>query len=311
MTEADADLELGDPGLGQARCSLWWRQPVAAPGLGPLLGADPAPIGRIGRLEAPGAAIAKTLLERACAELGQRGCRLVLAPMDGDTWQPYRVLESGQDPGQAFAGEPDLAPHWGGWLADAGFQVQARFVSTLCTNLQIRRPSSLMAAALRLEPAQALPIDDLLGAIHHLVLEGFQRQPLFRPTSLDRFRGVWQAWRTVLDPRLSLLAFDGPDLVGLLLAHPDGPGARRAVVRTLVVRPGRPWAGLGRRLLETCHGLAAEAGYQAVIHALMRDPGASLALSRPYGQPYRRYGLFARSLVQPWALGPSDSTIAP
>jgi hypothetical protein len=27
-----------------------------------------------------------------------------------------------------------------------------------------------------------------------------------------------------MDPRLSLLAFDGPDLVGLLLAHADGPG---------------------------------------------------------------------------------------
>ena len=114
MTEADANLELGDQGLGPARCSLWWRQPVAAPGLGPLVGADPAPIGCIGRLEAPGAAISKTLLEQACAELGQRGCRLVLAPMDGDTWQPYRVLDSDQDPGQAIAGEPDLALHWGG-----------------------------------------------------------------------------------------------------------------------------------------------------------------------------------------------------
>jgi len=154
---------------------------VAAPGLGPLVGSDPAPIGCIGRLEAPGAAIAKTLLEQACAELGQRGCRLVLTPMDGDTWQPYRVLESDQDPGQAFAGEPDLALHWGCWLADAGFRVQARFVSTLGTNLQIRRPSPRLAVAIRLEQAQAVPMDDLSESIHHLVLEGFSANPCFAP----------------------------------------------------------------------------------------------------------------------------------
>ena len=182
--------------------------------------------------------------------------------------------------------KPLLAnPIWrstgGGWLADAGFRVQGYFVSTLCTNLQIRRPRPRLAVAIRLEQAQAVPIDNLLESIHHLVLEGFQRQPLFRPTCLDSFSGFLQPWRSVMDPRLSLLAFGGPDLVGLLLAHADGPGGRRAVVRTLVVRPGRPWAGLGRRLLETCHGLAADVGYLAVIHALMRDPGASLALSRP------------------------------
>jgi hypothetical protein len=68
---------------------------------------------------------------------------------------------------------------------------------------------------------------------------------------------------------------------------------------------------LGRRLLETCHGLSADVGYLAVIHALMRDPGACLALSRPYSQPNRNYGLFARSLEQPWARGATDSAIAP
>ena len=311
MTEADDRIAFGDGGEDLARCSLWWRQPVAAPGLGPLLGGQEAPIGRIGLLEAQGAAMAMSLLERACTNLAQQGCRLVLAPMDGDTWQPYRVLDGDQVPGQAFWGEPDLAPQWADWLAAAGFRVQARFVSSLCTNLEFRRPRLRLAQGWRLQPVEGLRIDDFLEPIHQLVLEGFRQQPLFRPTSLEAFRRHWQSWRPLLDPRLSLLAFDGPELVGLLLAHADGPGGCRAVVRTLVVRPGRTWAGLGRSLLETCHGLAAAAGYQGVIHALMRDPGASLALSRPYAQVFRRYGLFGRPLEERGAQGSNPAASAP
>jgi hypothetical protein len=66
-----------------------------------------------------------------------------------------------------------------------------------------------------------LAIDDLLEPIHHLILNGFRRQPLFVPVSLDGFRRYWGPWRSRLDPRLSLLAFDGGEVVGLLLAHPE------------------------------------------------------------------------------------------
>lgn len=256
-----------------------------------------APLGRIGRLQASGPARAAELLERACAELRGRGCTTVLAPLDGDTWHLYRVLEPGQDPAGAFAGEPDPDPRWSEWLAAAGFAVRARYVSSLCTDLQRRRPIVSPGSLFHLVTVESLAIDDLLEPIHRLIHNGFRRQPLFVPISLDGFRHHWQPWRTRFDPRLSLLAFDGAELVGLLLAHPDGCQGGRAVVRTLVVQPGRRWAGLGRRLLETCHERAAALGYTAVIHALMHDPGASVALSRPYAQPFRRYVLMGRSLL--------------
>jgi GNAT superfamily N-acetyltransferase len=259
---------------------------------------DPAaPLGRIGRLEASGPARAAELLDQACSELRWRGCTTVLAPLDGDTWHPYRVQEQGQDPAGAFAGEPDPDPRWTDWLAAAGFAVQARYVSSLCTDLQRRRSMTAPLSSFHLVPVESLAIDELLEPIHQLILNGFRRQPLFVPIGLDGFRHHWKSWRGRFDPRLSLLTFDGVELVGLLLAHPDGCQGGRAVVRTLVVQPGRRWAGLGRRLLETCHERAAALGYTAVIHALMHDSGASLALSRPYAQPFRRYVLMGRSLL--------------
>jgi GNAT superfamily N-acetyltransferase len=312
MAEPDRVLELGDGAGGWARCGLWWSPSMAdeAPNPQALGGGDPlahdrrspapsgtVPLGRIGRLEASGPGSAAELLERATAELRQRGCATVLAPLDGDTWHPYRVLEPGQDSAEAFAGEPDPDPRWTDWLAAAGFAVRARYVSSLCSDLQRRRLTVYPPSPFQLVPVEHLAIDDLLEPIHRLILNGFRRQPLFVPVSLDGFCRHWEPWRSRLDPRLSLLAFDGGEVVGLLLAHPEGPQeGRRAVVRTLVVQPGRRWAGLGRRLLETCHGRAAALGYTAVIHALMHEPGASVALSRPYARSFRRYVLMGRSL---------------
>ena len=301
MAEPDRVLDLRDGAGGWARCGLWWSPPPRSV----------VSLGRIGRLEASGPAGAAQLLERACAELRRQGCTSVLAPLDGDTWHPYRLLEPDQDPGQAFAGEPEADPRWTDWLAAAGFAVQARYVSSLCTDLQRRRPtasspiaSSPIASSpivtspspFHLVPVARVTIDALLAPIHALIGNGFRRQPLFVPISLADFRRHWEPWRTRLDPDLSLLAFEGADLVGLLLAHRDGSSAGRAVVRTLVVQPGRRWAGLGRRLLEHCHGRAAALGFSAVVHALMHDPGASVALSRPYARPFRRYVLMGRRL---------------
>ena len=303
MAEPDRLLALADGSGGLASCGLWWRQPgLAHAPIAPA--ANPGEsIGRIGRLAASGPTLAAELLERACLELRQRGCAAALAPLDGDTWHPYRVMEPGQNAAEAFAGEPDPDPRWADWLAAAGFAVRARYVSCLCSDLQWRRPQPTTPQPFQLVTVEALAIDTFVEPIHRLILLGFRRQPLFTPIGITAFREHWQAWRPRLDPRLSLLAFDGSELVGLLLAHADGPRAQRVVVRTLVVRPGRRWAGLGRRLLEACHGRAAARGHQGVIHAFMLDPGPSLALSRPYATPFRRYVLLGRSLVAAEATG--------
>ncbi|MFM7314132.1 MAG: GNAT family N-acetyltransferase [Cyanobium sp.] len=301
--DPDALLELRDIDPAPARCALWWRQPLQT-------GGHPgtAPIGRIGRLEAPSTNSARLLLKHACRTLRRQGCHSVLAPLDGDTWRPYRVLAPGQDPREAFAGEPDLAPAWADWLADAGFEVRARYISSLCRDLQRRRPMAACQGTWRIEPLSAHPIEALLEPIHRLIVRGFAGQPLFRAPGLEEFQELWRPWRGLLDRRFSLLAFDGPELVGLLLAHGAHPGepTRGActVVRTLVVRPGRARAGLGRQLLETCHRRAEEAGSRGVIHALMHEPGPSVALSRPYARPLRRYWLMGRSLIGP-ETGPS------
>lgn len=313
MPDPDGWLDLG----GGARCGLWWSQsPLGSGGLGGSRGsgdsgtsfASPAPIGprgplgpigRIGRLEAPEAMAASRLLKQACTALQRQGCCVVLAPMEESTWEPYRLLEPDQSPAPAFSGESVHPPHWYPWLEAAGFRPWIRYVSTLAGDLSERRPGATFPG-LRLQPLDAPAALARLEPLHQLVMEGFRHQPLFQPLEPAAFARMAGPWLERMDPRFSLVACAGDEPVGLLLAHGEGPGPGglpRVVVRTLVVRPGRRWAGLGRLLLETCHHRAATAGLTAAVHALMVDPGPSRALSRPYAQPFRRYALMGRLLA--------------
>jgi GNAT superfamily N-acetyltransferase len=107
-----------------------------------------------------------------------------------------------------------------------------------------------------------------------------------------------------LEPRLVWLAECDGDLVGFAFAVPDlaqrqrGEAIDTVVLKSLAVRPGRPWAGLGAALIERCHAAASELGYRRAIHALMHASNTSLRLSAHYGRPFREYTLYARSVAK-------------
>ena len=162
MAEPDRLLELGDGAGGWARCGLWWSSatddggpnPAAQDWLGP--GRPIVPLGRIGRLQASGPASAAALLERACAELHQRGCAAALAPLDGDTWHPYRLLVPPQDPDQAFAGEPEPDPRWSDWLAAArcnGLLIPTACLGGSCGACEIEINGQVVRACISTVPA--------------------------------------------------------------------------------------------------------------------------------------------------------------
>ena len=65
---------------------------------------------------------------------------------------------------------------------------------------------------------------------------------------------------------------------------------------TLAVVPDRRYAGLGRLMTQQTHRNARQLGYRRVIHALMHESNTSFNISARYGQPFRRYTLFAKSL---------------
>lgn len=268
LGSADERWQLGE----RAQAAIWWRQTPSLAG---------ERVGTIGALQASDAAAAALVLRLACRRLAAEGCTRVLAPMDGSTWGAYRCRTG---PALGFAGEPQPGPEWIAHLHRCGFEVAEAYVSRRLAG----GPPWDLGPGARLPHLAGVALHDLVelppglvaslpAQIHRLVQAGFGRQPLFRPLPEAIFCRWLQQREGASDRQLTLLAVADGRLLGLVLAHRHGDDL---VVRTLVVQPGRAQAGLGALLLHEVQRRAVALGCTGVIHALMHDPGPSLAMSR-------------------------------
>jgi hypothetical protein len=230
-------------------------------------------------------------LQATCATLRQEGFEAVVGPMDGNTWGRYR-LPGWSDGSPAFAMEPTAGPDDLAAYQAAGFSIAEEHISA--TAATGSRGWSTAGPEMTIESWDGTDASGLLADAHRLVMTTFRDTAFFTPIPQSAFQGAYLPLLQRADPRFILRARDSADqVVGLTLAFPD-PMRRGAVVL-------KTYAGLvpgaGRRMADRIHALAGEAGYNEVIHALMRRGIASEAQSRKFGgQVFRRYFLMGRIL---------------
>lgn len=276
--------------------ALWWRQV-------PQLGDE-----RLGLIGAwsPGDNGVE-LLATCCQRLQQAGCTLAVGPMDGSTWQSYRLLTwRGSHP--PFALEPNTPDDWPEqWLA-AGFMVDATYHSALIEPILLDDPRLLAVeqrltdSGLRLRELDPQCYGEELRRIHGVALRAFADNYLYTPLREEEFVAQYTAAQHLLRPGLCWLAERDGQCVGFVFAIPDFEQQRRGqpvdtlVVKTLAVLPGRSLAGLGKLLTVRCHAGGARLGLTRAIHALMHDGNASRNTG---GQStiIRRYTLYRKRLL--------------
>src|SRR5439155_18340435 len=130
-------------------------------------------LGLLGHYGVRAGAAAAPLLALACDRLAAHGCTLAVGPMDGSTWQRYRLLtERGSEP--AFFLEPDNPDDWPGHFTAAGFTALAHYYSALNADLEREDPrlaavaGRLSAAGVTVRPLQLDRFDDELRGIFAL-----------------------------------------------------------------------------------------------------------------------------------------------
>jgi hypothetical protein len=256
----------------------------------------------IGHFAAANRVAARAALDAACRWLRGQGCASAIGPLDGSTWRNYRfVIESnGQPP---FFLEPDHPRDWPCHFIDAGFRLFATYTSSLVERLDdvdrrvARARARHMANGVSIRTLDAREPNATLQQIHALCCRSFAGNLLYTPIAGDEFISQQRRLWPFLDPRLVLLAERDGRLVGFVFALPDhlAPQTRTLVVKTLAVLPGAA-PGLGAVLVAEVHAGARTLGYTRAVHALMHDGNPSRNISRRYGRPFRRYGLFARTL---------------
>jgi GNAT superfamily N-acetyltransferase len=277
-----------------ARCSLWastgliWQEQT---------------LGVLGHYAALEEKAGSELLKNACHQLEERGCSAVVGPMDGSTWFCYRLItERGNHP--AFVLEPDHPPEWPRHFLQAGFKPLTHYVSSLVEDLETVDPR-LCAVEHRLDKLGVeifnlvdRSLSDYLGDIHQLCLQAFAHNFLYTPLERERFLSLYQPMVNILEPRLVQLAYHAENLVGFIFALPDlaqiqrGEPLDTVVLKTVAVKPGRSYAGLGNWLVQRCHHTARQLGLKRAIHALMHEKNSSRNVLGGQARPFRRYTLF-------------------
>lgn len=297
---ADAHfLVLNASGRPSARCSVWWKHTPST------TGECTGVVGHFAADDAPGAAM---LLDAACDALRAADCTVAIGPMDGSTWQRYRlVTEAGPEP--PFFLEPANPASWPGYFTAAGFVECARYCSALNSDLaqQDERADSrwgaFREAGITIRPIDLDAFRAELRKIYAVAEVAFRDNFLFTPMREQAFVEQYEHLRPYLDPALVLLAEHDGRTVGFSFGIPDvleaaaGRSSRTAIIKTLAILPERRrYAGLGSVLTARTQAEARDAGYGRCIHALMHESNHSTALSARTARVMRRYALYSRTL---------------
>jgi hypothetical protein len=298
----DLHLQVVNDNQAVAYASLWFD--------GPRIDPD-QPTGLIGHYAASTNQAAKILLEGSLAALKAQGCRQVIGPMDGSSWKSYRfVAEAGVEaPFSApFFLEPQQPAEYLAQFLAAGLTPLAHYHSALVVHPPPDPKMPAVRARLAhngVSIAAIAPnrLTETLQHIYRLSLVSFRHNLLYTPISEAVFLALYQPLLAQLPPEFTRLAWwgqDHPELVGYAFAVPDllRPQRDTLIIKTVAVRPGRMFAGLGRLLNDDLNQLAHQMQMPRVIHALMHDHNTSAIISRKTGksQIIRRYLLLGCEL---------------
>lgn len=277
---------------GAASTGLWWEN------------VPPHPDGRVGTIGAwsPGNETdTGNLIQRALGELADRGCGVVLAPMDGNTWRSYRFVtwSDGRPP---FFLEPDSPADAARPFLAAGFDVLEHYSSGLVDLTAPGPDLTRIRAKLESRGATARPLaaDEFVSAlprVHALSLAAFTNNVYYTPLDMARFAAMYEPLRDRIRDGLVWVAEDGNGLAAYLFALPDLRDAdgRTVILKTLASRPDPALAGIGSVLTGLAHEAAAAMGFTTAIHALEHESNQSQRLSRRFGaRVFRRYALLGR-----------------
>ena len=290
----DQHLQITDGDALLARASVWLNGPRLQPN---------QTTGLIGHYAADSARSGRAILEFACETLRRAGCVTAIGPMDGSTWKPYRLVsDAGRD--APFLLEPHNPPGWNAHFLDSGFAVLASYHSSLSLSPvpDPRVPDvreRLTRSGVTTRAADPAQLEADLLALFDLALESFAGNFLYTALAKTDFLKLYRPLLERLPAGFTRIAEQDQRAVGFAFAVPDLLRSEpdTLILKTVGVRPGREYAGLGRLLGDELHDLARTMGMPRVIHALMHDANVSANSSARTSDVIRQYALYARALA--------------
>ncbi len=245
------------------------------------------------------------LFDYIIAEAKAENYKSIIGPMNGSTWEAYRLAESSES--NPFLLEPKYNAHFISQWEQAGFEKSMSYYSSI-TKLQaqaqwVEKEKSMeahfKAKNVNIEKWPNKFSESQWKQLAEFNNKAFAKNPLFSPISEARFKEKYSALLQHIDTQFMYFVKEGKELVGLLFAYPDvlNTECKNLVLKTMARLPKPSLKGLGTWLAARLHNEALSFGYENIIHALMYTENASTLRSDEFkGEVFRNYSLYKMNL---------------
>ncbi len=233
------------------------------------------------------------------------GKKYLLGPMNGSTWDNYRLAVSNPD----FTYLLDLQhpQFYIKILESTGFYGIRDYATNLDTTFEFDEKRAARKfldfsknQKIRFRNINLEKYEDELVKIHTFCLANFRQNFLFTPIGFENFREKYLPLKNYLDPRFIILAeAENGEICGLMFAVPNlaDRQKRGLVIKTIARKLENRYAGLGLVLGKILYERARDDGFDYILHAFMEQSNVSNNVSATFsGREVKRYRLFGKEI---------------
>lgn len=249
--------------------------------------------------------ISSILFDASFAATRDHEIPYVIGPMNGSTWDSYRLPVVSDFP--VFFMEP-FYPNWYHQLwHSAGFGKIGHYSSNLDQSeetLDLRSTANanrLFKEGIILRQLDLDNYEQELDLIYDFCMVAFNNNFLFTPITKEYFKDKYRMFLPFINPKYVLIAENkNKSIVGLIFCVFDLKyyDQKCLIIKTIARKPQKEYRGMGRFLLGTLKKVAHKNGIHKFIHAFIHEENLSNNLSNQYSSIcIREYYLYGKNLI--------------
>lgn len=255
-------------------------------------------IGNFECLEETSCEESKELFTKLEEELKQLGCQKIIGPMNGNTWQDYRLTTFYGDkpPFLLEIYTPSFyIKHW----VNFGFLPEEEYSSYITPVVEYsdERIEKIKNRFAHFSFNQIQEKD--LEAIFNLSLVSFKKNPYYIDIDKNEFLTKYKKMIALLNPNVSWVVYDNKELIGYAFCTINYQGIYKPndsiIIKTTAIKEERKYAGLGVYLLSQLMEKSLNK-VDYIIHALMHDSNPVQNIIKNEGEKIRGYTLYYKMI---------------
>ena len=239
--------------------------------------------------------------------LKNKGCKIVLGPIDGCTWNNYRFNLDADQP--LFIGEPYQPSFYLDLWKGVGFKENLLYESSIAPKEKIKPVNREQVEGLLLQKEaflENLPekqSNELLKELHEFNHCCFEENPCFESISIEQYIDLSNKIAAVVDYEHSFILRDKDDrIISFFLSFKDvlasDAKSKRLYIKTLATKPEWRNQHLGTIMINYITYSGYQHGYKDVIFSLMESNNLSATKGKTkFGaEIIRQYALYELKL---------------